>query len=90
MSPPPVPPRRETFAGTLPRAQSMSLPRHTRLCSTSQTVVTVVRRDSDREQYSVNPDPDLNLNGNGDDETTPELPPKTYKMPNDHARCKPK
>ncbi|XP_074642925.1 son of sevenless homolog 2-like [Tubulanus polymorphus] len=64
---PPVPPRRDTFHGTLPRAQSMSLPRQPQ----SNYSSTLPRRNSDRGggQFNIN----------GDNEPTPELPPKTYK-----------
>lgn len=69
---PPVPPRREFSHGTLPRANSMSLPRQTQPSSS-----TLPRRNSDRDHLSIN--------GDGS-ERIPKVPPKTYKLTQDRVQ----
>ena len=64
---PPVPPRRDPSQQTLPRAQSMNIPRQ----QIPVTSMTLPRRNSERDQQ-------VSMNVNGSD--TPELPPKTYRV----------
>ena len=70
--PPPLPPRRDLSHSSLPRAQSMSIPRPVQSHGLS---ATLPRRNSDREH--------INYNGAAGS-VTPELPPKTYRY--SHSR----
>lgn len=83
---PPLPPRRErNINSVLNRSLGMeplttsTLPRNTRIPLHHNAMLTLPRRNSERDYMSAVQPSFVNVNGERGGSVTPELPPKTYK-----------